>query len=133
MNTNAGEMRHRCPDSVCIGSAVLADHKFQFNIHADVLPCSGGAVHGVLWRISSRCLANLDILEGYPDYYRRKLVEVVSCGSTYTAWVYYMAEAGVPQPPSNFYLDCLLEGYTEHGLDTAQISSALLEIDEIKI
>lgn len=76
MNTNTDEMAYRCPGAASLGHARLIDHVFRFAYHADVVPCMGSYVDGVLWNISDQDLASLDQLEGYPAYYGREQVRV---------------------------------------------------------
>ena len=60
MNTNIGGMKIRCPRSKSIGAAVLSNFRFRFAYHADIVPCGGSIVHGVLWEITDQCLDRLD-------------------------------------------------------------------------
>ena len=69
MNTNQDEMAYRCPGAHSLGHARLIDHAFRFAVHADVVPCEGSYVDGVLWSITDQDLDHLDQLEGYPTYY----------------------------------------------------------------
>ena len=74
-------------DAELIGKDTLKN----FNIYdlgpfPAVVPEIGEYVIGELWEVES--LENLDILEGYPELYNRK---VVKTQSGYDAWVYYMS------------------------------------------
>jgi len=60
MNTNQEEMAYRCPGAHSLGHARLIDHAFRFAVHADVVPCSGSYVDGVLWSITDQDLDHLD-------------------------------------------------------------------------
>lgn len=125
MNTHAGQMANRCPDSRYIGVATLPAHRFRFAVHADIVENAHSQVDGVLWQITPTCLQNLDALEGYPDYYGRKMVRVECMGLSYWCWVYQMQEGLPDAPPSKQYLTLVTEGYTQHGVDSRQITSAL--------
>jgi gamma-glutamylcyclotransferase (GGCT)/AIG2-like uncharacterized protein YtfP len=126
MNTNSQEMAYRCPKARSMGSAVLADHEFRFATHADVVESPGGVVHGVLWDITEDCLASLDILEGFPVYYQRKIVAVTDQeGNSVDAITYYMTRDKPDSLPSDSYLLMLYEGYAEHDVPAYQMVDAV--------
>jgi gamma-glutamylcyclotransferase (GGCT)/AIG2-like uncharacterized protein YtfP len=121
MNTNQEEMTYRCPDAQSLGHARLIDHAFRFAYHADVVPCAGSYVDGVLWSITDQDLASLDQLEGYPIYYGRDRVRV-SQGPRIVLAVCYSMQPGQPDTlPSTRYMDMVLEGYAQHRIPTEQL------------
>lgn len=134
MNTNIGEMTFRCPQAQLIGTAVLKDHMLAFKTHADVEFCPGREVQGVLWQITEQCELSLDILEGYPVYYEKfDYVVTNSQGQRVEAMLYQMPLASScnrASMPSTHYVECLVEGYEDNGLDTGQIYRALEEFSE---
>jgi gamma-glutamylcyclotransferase (GGCT)/AIG2-like uncharacterized protein YtfP len=137
MNTNPQGMAGRCPAAQALGRARLPDHEFRFSYHADILPAPGQSVEGVLWRVTDQCMARLDSLEGYPNYYTRKQVQVQCGGDSFTAWVYQMnpLEDGLPsdpEMPDMGYLQNVLEGYIAFGCDRDQIYRALYEAQEFQ-
>ena len=62
---------------------------------------SGHRVAGELWRVTSRVFRDLDIIEGYPDFYTRKMVPT----DHGIAWMYYL--------PQNVYQDKHTQKITE--------------------
>lgn len=50
---------------------------------------SGNRVAGELWRVTNRVFRELDIIEGYPDFYTRKMVPTEHG----IAWMYYLPES----------------------------------------
>lgn len=134
MNTNLSEMTHRCPQARNLGPAVLKDHKFTFKQHADIEFCPGSQVEGVLWTITENCEMSLDILEGFPVYYEKTTVKVNSQSSgTVEVMAYQMTlthGANRMAMPSEHYVQCLIEGYEDNGLDTDQIYRALEEFGD---
>lgn len=125
MNTNAVGMKNRCPDAAALGAAILENFRFRFAYHADIVPCAGQKVHGVLWEITSNCLQNLDILEGYPYYYNRILVPVQYKSARVWSYVYHMQPGHEECSPRGGYLDMVVEGYRQHGLEINQIYTGL--------
>lgn len=121
MNTNSEEMAYRCPGAQSLGHARLIDHAFRFAVHADVVPCLGSYVDGVLWNITDQDLASLDRLEGYPIYYGRTQVRVSQGSRVVLALCYSMQPGNPDSPPSAPYMDMVLEGYEQHHVPTDQL------------
>jgi gamma-glutamylcyclotransferase (GGCT)/AIG2-like uncharacterized protein YtfP len=130
MNTNQDEMAYRCPGAHSLGHARLIDHAFRFAVHADVVPCEGSYVDGVLWSITDQDLDHLDQLEGYPTYYGRDRVRV-SQGSRIVLAVCYSMQPGQPDTlPSTRYMDMVLEGYAQHQVPTDQLWNSVELVDQ---
>ena len=90
-NLNAAQMKQRCPDSEGISAAVLDGWQLKERLYADIEPAPGKCVNGALYEISRNDLANLDVYEGYPEFYTRKRVQVTDCAGIFReAWVYVM-------------------------------------------
>jgi len=121
MNTNQHEMAYRCPGAHSLGHARLIDHAFRFACHADVVPCAGSYVDGVLWRITDQDLFRLDQLEGYPTYYGRNCVRVSQGPRIVLALCYSMQPGQSDSPPSRSYLNMVQEGYVQHRVPTDQL------------
>ena len=132
MNTNLSQMAQRCPKAVSLGKAVLYGHEFRFSRHADIIENPEFVTHGVLWEITPECELSLDALEGFPDYYLKKMVNVFHNGKPVECMVYYMNNDYPDEFPSDGYLEMLFEGYQEHGVDNRQIYESLHLIDNIK-
>lgn len=127
MNTNKSEMTMRCPNAEFIGVATLYNHQFRFAGHADIIKSCNDHVDGALWKITDDCLHNLDILEGYPNYYNRKIVTVESDSIKFIAWTYYMNNS-VSAMPLEYYWNCVCEGYTTYNIPKNQLYRALNDL-----
>jgi gamma-glutamylcyclotransferase (GGCT)/AIG2-like uncharacterized protein YtfP len=125
MNTNPGEMAHRCPGATSLGHARLIDHVFRFAQHADVEPCSNSYVDGVLWEITDEHLRALDQLEGYPYYYNRVVSSAVLGARTFHVLVYRMQPGHEVSEPTCGYYNLICEGYRAHGIPTDQLENCL--------
>jgi gamma-glutamylcyclotransferase (GGCT)/AIG2-like uncharacterized protein YtfP len=125
MNTNPTEMAHRCPGAVSLGHARLVNHSFRFAQHADVEPCDGSYVDGVLWEITDEHLKSLDQLEGYPHYYNRVVSSVVHGARTFHVLVYRMQPGHIVSEPTRGYYNLIQEGYRAHGVPTDQLENCL--------
>ena len=64
-NINRAAMARRCPGARAIGPAALEGYKFFVGIEGwgSVKPSPGDSVHGVLWRLTPRCVAALHAYE----------------------------------------------------------------------
>jgi len=125
MNTNPTEMSLRCPGAKSLGHARLIDHVFRFAQHADVQPCDGSYVDGVLWDITDEHLKALDQLEGYPYYYNRMVRSVIQGARTFHVLVYRMQPGHLDSEPTRGYYNLIQEGYRAHGVPTDQLENSL--------
>lgn len=126
-NTNLQSMAVLCPDSVVIGPAQLKNYRFCFRFHADIELDNNCSVDGVLWSVSDDDLSNLDIVEGYPDYYQRHQFKILYNDKASLAWVYFMKNKNKFEKPLVHYLQKCIRGYVENKLPLTQIELALNE------
>lgn len=71
-------------------------------------------VRGEVYRVNENTLRNLDSLEGHPNWYVRKIVNVITDqGDRIRAWVYFMPEqpSGVSIIESGSYRDYVGEQF----------------------
>lgn len=130
MNTNVGEMSQRCPKAVNLGRCSLQGFELKFRLHADIDQVAGNEMEGVLWDISTDCERALDSLEGYPFYYDKVEVIVipdkpVDNNTRILAMAYVMTNKCKEEPPSVHYKDCLIEGYTQNGLNVDNLTTKI--------
>ena len=123
-NTHLKSMTHRCPTSIPLGRAHIVDHELVFHNFADVRYKMDSHCEAVLWSVSDEDLNSLDRFEGYPYHYTRNKVAVKFRDTTVMAWCYFMNEQG-SNPPSDYYVDMIKEGYQDFGLDISQIEKGL--------
>jgi gamma-glutamylcyclotransferase (GGCT)/AIG2-like uncharacterized protein YtfP len=125
LNTNPEQMAYRCPQARSLGHARLINHSFRFAQFADVEPCAGSFVEGVLWEITEDCLRALDQLEGYPTFYNRVVSSVVHENRTYHALVYRMQPGQPDSLPTCGYYNLITQGYRAHGVPTEQLENSV--------
>jgi len=130
MNTNIGEMSSRCPKAINLGKCILKGFELKFRLHADIDEVTGSEMEGVLWDITEDCERALDRLEGYPYYYDKIEVVVitdhlVNKNTRIFAMAYIMTSKGQEEAPSTGYEDCLIEGYTANGLDVDKLTTKI--------
>lgn len=110
-----------------VGGAILNGYHLTFAQFANIEP--GGRMGGVLWEIDKQTLKELDMQEGYPKMYTRKIVPVTCQGEMYKAIVYIMtpeyAEYYHEASPSKGYIKMLASGYQAYGISIEQIKKGL--------
>jgi len=128
-NINTEQMSHRCPDARVIGTSVIPDHKLVFRGHtegavATIEPEEGSSVPVLVWKISKRDEAHLDMYEGFPRLYIKKDYRIQLNGETVTAMAYIMTPGRIEGRPSPYYFNVIAEGYREFGFDLAFLREA---------
>ena len=118
-NLSVEQMAYRCPDARIAGQAVLAGWELLFRGCATIAPNPKKNTPVLVWEISERDEGNLDLYEGYPNYYRKEdlNIELLREGAEpemVTAMVYIMENDFGHRAPSRYYY-CLL--YTSDAAD----------------
>ena len=131
---NLNQMAFRCPDAQVVDTVRLEGYRLAFCMNggghgvATILPEPDSFVDGVLWRISERDEQSLDLYEGFPRLYGKEPVTVVdSDGLKREVMAYTMNSPykDVPALPSKSYLEGILNGCRQNGIETASILEAV--------
>ena len=132
MNTNREAMAYRCPKAKPMGGFYLPNHRLIFRGVADFRADADAILPVVLWEITEDCLGALDMLEGYPDHYDRRVIN--------REWIIYDMNGNKNHlyTPSGGYYSMIEEGYKYFGLDDYNLRSAkrdaelsdVLEVEE---
>ncbi len=119
-NMDRAAMTRRCPGAVGFGPAILDGYRFTITTdgYASVAPASGACVHGVLWRLTARDLAALNVFESLDSgLYRRAVLPVRIGGKRKSALVYLgragRAAEGRPRPG---YIETVVRAARDWGL-----------------
>lgn len=128
-NMNLEQMKCRCPNSHVVGNGIVSGWQLVFNIHADIIETNDfdDKLPVVVWEIADDDWSYLDMYEGYPTYYIKRIVPVEINGEIEYAIAYVMSDTkkGV-YPPSESYFDCIVQGYMENGIyDVGYLYDAL--------
>jgi hypothetical protein len=112
-NMERGAMRVRCPGAVARGVARLSGWRYVIAAgYGSVEPAAGRAVFGVLWRLTPRDLAALNIFESLDSgLYRRAMLTVEAGAARQRALVYVGRGGGKPRA---------MPGYQERLVAAAQ-------------
>jgi gamma-glutamylcyclotransferase (GGCT)/AIG2-like uncharacterized protein YtfP len=112
-----------------VGKAELKNFTFQMYCYANVFPQAGSKVFGSLWVINREILHKLDMIEGYPSLYDRKMVPVTCNGERYEAFVYVMTPQTIEDvqgsEPSKGYINRIIRGYKNAGIPLQQLENSL--------
>jgi gamma-glutamylcyclotransferase (GGCT)/AIG2-like uncharacterized protein YtfP len=110
-NMNHSQMSQRCPTAKFVGAYYLRGWQLAFGHHATIIPQRGHVVAGAMWEITIDDLVALDTYEGFPTYYRRRRWRQD------TEHFFFYEMNGISGSPSNFYIDSIVEGYVNCGID----------------
>jgi hypothetical protein len=115
-------MAKRCPGAKPLGAAVLDNFRFVITAdgYASVSPAPGESVHGVLWKLTPRDLAALNIFESLDSgLYRHVMLPVRIGGRRMQAGVYLgRRHEGKPKPG---YLELIVAAAREWNLPESHI------------
>jgi hypothetical protein len=102
-----------------------------FRAVADVEPSEDSVVHGALWSITHECEESLDEYEGFPHLYEKRLVTVIhEQRGQVEAMVYTMQYKTSLTPPSADYRALIDKGYSDFGIPTEQLHTAVREAED---
>ena len=124
-NMSRALMRPRCPSAREIGMARLDGWQFMImrEGYASIVPAPGGAVHGVLWRLTPRDIAALNAYERLDQGLYHTAKVAVRRGAQRVAALVYVGgsrTAGAPRPG---YLELVLASAREVGLPADYVVS----------
>lgn len=131
-NLSVEQMAYRCPDAKIAGQAVLAGRELLFRGCATIAPNPKKNTPVLVWEISERDEENLDLYEGYPNYYRKEdlNLELLREGAEperVTAMVYIMENDFGHRAPSRYYYKVLHDGYKAFHFPMHILEGALKE------
>ena len=123
-NLNLRQMARRCPSAKAVGIAMLKDYQLTFRKVATIEPFNGAETPVGIWEITPEDELALDRYEGYPNLYRKEIIDVEIKGIKIKAMVYIM-NSGNPNFPNDNYFKTIAEGYANIGFDTVYLKEAL--------
>jgi len=125
-NLSIEQMAHRCPTAKIVGTSTLKDWRLLFNGPASIEEYKGYEVPVLIWEIKPEDERSLDRYEGYPNYYRKEMLEVEVNGEKLDAMVYIM-NTNKESIPSSYYFNILVAGYRRFGFDYKILTKAFEE------
>lgn len=132
-NLDLYQMYGRCPDSEFWRTGYIDGYELNFKkmpfgraAFATIDKKKGSKVPVGVFRISEDDEQMLDIYEGYPTHYYKQNVSVaLDGGGKVKAMVYIMNATAKPGTPSRSYLETIVRGYEDCGIDYDALEAAL--------
>lgn len=127
-NLSVSRMRIRCPGAVQVSPLILEDGMLVFRNVADVTAIRGRNIAGGLWKITPENEATLDKNEGVASrWYLKRYILIKVDGQEHDCLFYQMRISTGVMPPTEEYLDCIIQGYRDFNLDLNLLDAALQE------
>lgn len=127
-NLNIENMAHRCPAAKKVGRLFVEDAALVFRGVADVTIRENSVVPGGLWEITRACERSLDQYEGVAsNFYLKRYLTIKRKGKKEQVLFYQMRMSTGVQPPSEFYLEVIAQGYRDFNLPLEVLDAALAE------
>ena len=131
-NLNLRQMKYRCPTAKIHGKGIVKDYRLLFkghpnNAYLTIEAKTGKELPVVVWEIQAEDELSLDRYEGYPSLYFKEDIPVqLETGKVVEAMVYIMTDVRRDlNPPSDYYLEAVKEGYESFGFDFKYLEEAL--------
>ena len=135
-NLNVPQMWMRCPGATILGTATLKGWELLFKgsktgSYLTIEQNPNGSVPVAVWKVSERDERNLDLYEGYPNfYYKKELLLPVRGIKTgrirkRRVFVYIMHENRPLGLPTGSYVHTCAEGYDNFDFDIDILQSAI--------
>ena len=110
-NMSRPAMMRRCPGARSLGTAMLEGHRFFVGLEGwgSVAPSAGGAVYGVLWRLTPRDIAALQAYElRHQGLYDVRYLPV-RAGSQRMRAMIYVLRRRAPGKPKPGYIEMIAD------------------------
>lgn len=121
-NLNPSLMARLCPNAVPVGTFMLPDYELVFRGVANAEKKTGATLPCVIWQLGLDDPLALDTYERWPDFYIKERFTVTLNGESFYTLGYIMRACGRNKnPPTDAYLQKIVEGYEHFGFDTAPL------------
>jgi hypothetical protein len=125
-NLNIAHMKARCPAAKPIGKLELDNSALVFRGVADCIYQDGAKTWGGVWKITPECERTLDIYEGVArGFYRKELMPITGLYKDEEHLMLYVMNSTGIFPPSQDYLDTIIEGYRDFDLPVNGLKAAV--------
>ena len=99
-----------------IAKMVIKNYRLEFdgtenNSYLTIVPDDSSEIEAAVWMISETDEATLDNFEGFPELYRKEMLDISLNGTPKKALVYIMNEDAGKAIPSESYFNCVLDFY----------------------
>ena len=134
-NLDVRQMRYRCPDARVVGVSLIRDYELLYKgsktgAYLTIEQKKCGIVPVAVWAVSKSDERNLDIYEGFPNFYYKANVNLpvksIATGNVKNldCFVYVMHEERKLGIPSDAYIQTCKYGYSVFNFDTKYLDEA---------
>lgn len=123
-NLDLNKMKEKCPHAKLLGKAVLKDWQLSFGYWITIEPQKGSHVPVGIWEVDEIGEMELDIIEDFPNMYRKEYVDIEFNGKWIKAMAYIINNV-TPRPLTKEYVNKLKIGYKDFNYDFKYIEDAL--------
>jgi cation transport regulator ChaC len=126
-NLSGRFMREHCPNVQFVMKGYLPNYRVEFRFYSEnrkggissIMEAPGEMTHGVIYSMPKKEMEDLDVLESVPEglYKRETFLVLGDDGKWLEADLYRVSNPEGPFTPAKSYLDLMIEGAREHGLD----------------
>ena len=126
-NLSAKFLREHCPTAIFVMKAELPNFRVAFPFYSvkrqggisSILHAPGEVVRGVLYEVSKDEMEHLDVVESVPYglYCRESYIVLGEDRRWHNADLYRVVKPTGPYTPARSYVELMLEGAENHGLD----------------
>lgn len=131
-NLNLRQMAHRCPSARFLGVGLVRGHALLFRgrgpgyAYLTVEAARGGVVPVAAFAVAPSDVRALDCYEGVSTgHYRVEVLSVDIAGQGRLKGFWYVMNGGRRFPPSQLYVNTVMEGYRMMGFDMRILQCAL--------
>ena len=127
-NLSSRFLREHCPSVKPVMKAYLPNYRVEFRYYSNnrqggissIMEAPGEMTYGVIYEMPTKEMDDLDVLESVPEglYTRETFLVLGEDGEWHEGDLYRVANPEGPFTPAASYLDLMIEGAREHGLDT---------------
>lgn len=116
-NMESAGMRKRCPGAIVLGPALLRGWRYAIaGGYGSVAPAAGMCAFGVLWRLTPRDLAALNIFESLDSGLYRRVMLTVEVGGQRARALVYIGRLGGRRRPMPGYQERIIAAAEEWRL-----------------
>ena len=125
-NLNKKQMGYRCPGAVPVGTAEILGYRLAFRRgYLTIEPDAEERVPVGVWKITQANERALDRYEGYPRFYFKKSVKVMTeSGKALNGMVYIMQDGHPVERPTTNYANTCLQGCRDFGISPRKLFAA---------
>lgn len=133
-NLNTTQMRYRCHTARIAGTAMLTGYELLYKgsktgAYLTIEEKKGGKVPVAVWEVTPADERNLDLYEGFPNFYYKKEFKLTMTTldgekKKVTVFVYIMHEERKLGIPTWNYIECCKDGYDDFGFDKKYLDEA---------